>query len=79
MIMCPALIFAIIRTLRVRGRIKILAVSITINKGTSPAGAPAGAKWAADSTGKLIQPDKINVVQNTTAKEAEIQMLLVGP
>ena len=43
--------FAIIRTLRVKGRIKILTVSIATRNGINPAGAPDGAKWAADSFG----------------------------
>lgn len=78
-IMCPALILAIIRTVKVKGRIKILAVSIKTNNGTSLLGAPAGAKWAADSIGNLIHPEKINNLQKTSAKEAETQILLVGP
>jgi predicted branched-subunit amino acid permease len=43
-IICPALIFAIIRIVSVKGRIIILAVSITTRKGRNPFGAPDGAK-----------------------------------
>ena len=43
-IICPALMLAINRTVKVKGRIKTLTVSIRINKGVSAVGAPAGAK-----------------------------------
>ena len=45
----------------------------------NPAGAPEGAKWAADSIGKAAQPDTRSELHKTNAKAAEIQILLVGP
>lgn len=47
----PALILAISRTVKVKGRIKTLIVSIKTRNGASTIGAPAGAKWAADAWG----------------------------
>lgn len=78
-IICPALIFAISRTIKVNGRMQILTVSIITNKGTKAAGAPAGARWAADSIGNFNQPDKISRPQNTNAKDPTTQMFLVTP
>lgn len=78
-IICPALILAIIRIVSVNGRIKILTVSMTTKKGIKPPGAPAGAKCAADSMGNFSHPEKINRLQNTKAKDAETQIFLVGP
>jgi hypothetical protein len=77
-IICPALIFAISRTLKVIGRIQILRVSIKISKGTRGAGAPDGAKCADDSTGNLIHPERIKRVQKTRAKEIATQIFLVA-
>lgn len=65
--------------MRVRGRIKSLIVSIKTSRGTRAAGAPAGAKWAADSTGNLAHPDKTIRVQKIKAREAAIQIFLVTP
>lgn len=70
---------AINRTIKVSGRMQILTVSISTSKGTKAAGAPAGAKWAADSLGNLIHPEKINKPQNTSAKDPTTQILLVVP
>lgn len=78
-IMWPALMLAINRTIKVSGRIQILTVSIKTNKGIRAAGAPAGAKWAADSIGNLIHPDKIKATQNTNAIEDATQIFLVVP
>jgi len=78
-IICPALMLAMSRTIKVRGRMQILTVSINTSKGIRAAGAPAGAKWAADSIGNLIHPDKIRETQNTRAIEAATQILLVVP
>ena len=69
--------FAISRTLKVIGRIQILRVSIKTSRGTKGAGAPDGAKWADDSTGNLIHPDRIKRVQNTKANETATQIFLV--
>lgn len=46
---CPALILAINRTVKVRGRIIILIVSINTKNGASTIGAPAGVKCAAEA------------------------------
>lgn len=78
-IMWPALILATSRSVRVKGRIKSLTVSIRTRRGTSGPGAPAGAKCAADSIGNLIHPERTINVQNTRAIEAAIQMFLVAP
>lgn len=55
--MWPALMFAINRTVRVNGRIKIDTVSIKIKKEIKAAGAPLGAKCAALSFGLKIIPE----------------------
>jgi len=46
---CPALILAISRTVKVRGRIITLTVSIKTKKGAKTIGAPAGVMWAAEA------------------------------
>jgi len=76
---CPALMLAMIRTVKVRGRISILTVSITTRKGIRTFGAPAGVRWAADSLGNLTQPDKINANHSDTAKLLAVQRELVLP
>ena len=48
---CPAVIFAISRKPRARGRIKVLATSIKTRAGAKAIGAPKGMKWAISSLG----------------------------
>lgn len=55
--MCPALILATSRTVKVKGRIKILIVSIIIRKGIKTIGAPEGVKWAITCFGEIKNPD----------------------
>jgi len=55
--MCPALILATSRTVKVKGRIKILIVSIIIRNGIKTIGAPDGAKWAITCFGEVKNPD----------------------
>lgn len=76
---CPALILAISRTVNVRGRIKILTVSIKTRKGTNAVGAPAGAKWAAEAAGLLCHPDNSSNPQSSSANELAVHKLLVIP
>jgi hypothetical protein len=60
--MCPALILAASRNDRVRGRTKMLVVSISTRKGLSQSGAPSGRKWAIDFIGLLVKVDKIILI-----------------
>jgi len=76
---CPALILAISRTVSVKGRIKILTVSIKTKKGVKAAGAPAGARWATDSERLKLQPDKMSRPHIVRANEPANQRLLVAP
>lgn len=57
--MCPALIFAARRTVRVIGRTKILIVSINTRAGFSHMGAPPGRRFADTFFGALDTPDII--------------------
>lgn len=77
--MCPALMLAISRTVRVRGRINILTVSISTKKGIRAAGAPVGARWAADSFGNLTHPESRRANQSTNASLLAVQRELVPP
>lgn len=45
-IKCPATIFAASRTLRVKGRIRFLTISIKTINGAKNTGDPTGTKWA---------------------------------
>ena len=75
----PALMFAIKRTMRVKGRMQTLTVSIKTSNGIRGAGAPLGAKWAADFVGYFVHPEIISRPQKTTAILIATQMLLVTP
>jgi len=55
--MCPALIFATNRTVKVNGRIKILIDSIIIRKGIKAIGAPVGARCAIDFFTLNLHPE----------------------
>jgi hypothetical protein len=57
--MCPALIFAANRKERVRGRTRILEVSINTRNGFNQSGAPSGRKWAAEEIGFFVNLDII--------------------
>ena len=76
---CPALILAINRTVKVKGRIRILTVSTKMRNGTKAEGAPAGAKWAADCVGLKSHPLKSNNPHITTAIEEATHKFLVTP
>ena len=52
--MCPTVIFATSRTVRVRGRIIIEIVSINTKRGDKANGAPLGERWAAMITGTIF-------------------------
>lgn len=58
--MCPALILAANRNERVKGRTKILIVSIKISGGLNHLGAPLGRRDALNSFGEFRAEDKIN-------------------
>lgn len=77
--MCPALMFAIRRTVNVKGRIKTLTVSIRIKSGIKTIGAPPGAKWAAEAAGFNIHPETSKAPQSTIARDPGAQRLLVIP
>lgn len=55
--MCPALIFATNRTVKVKGRIIILIVSIITKNGINTIGAPDGARCATVCLGEFNIPD----------------------
>jgi hypothetical protein len=61
--MCPALMLAAKRNDRVRGRTRILVVSIRTRKGFSQSGAPSGRKWAVDFLGLLENLEIISLNQ----------------
>ena len=77
--MCPALILAINRTVNVKGRIKILIVSISTKKGANTIGAPAGAKCAADALGLEAHPEIISNPQRIIAIVPAVHKFLVFP
>lgn len=54
--MCPALILAISRTVKVSGRINTLIVSIKIKKGVRIVGVPLGKKCAKNFLGLKLIP-----------------------
>lgn len=54
---CPALIFATNRTVKVKGRIIILIVSMIIKNGINTIGAPDGARCAITCLGEFNIPD----------------------
>ena len=60
---CPALIFAINRTVKVKGRIIKEIVSIIIKNGTKTLGAPDGTKCANVFLKEKKNPLKIKVIQ----------------
>ena len=74
---CPALILAINRTVNVKGRINVLTVSTNTKKGIKAPGAPAGAKWAADSLGNFTHPDNNNLNHKTNANLLAVHSELV--
>ena len=76
---CPALILAINRTVRVKGRINSLTVSIRTSKGNKAPGAPAGARWAALGIGAQIQPEMISKPHIVKASDPANHRLLVAP
>ena len=78
-IICPALIFAINRTVRVKGRISSLTVSIKTSKGVKTAGAPAGARWAADIAGLFTHPEISSRPHSVKAIDPAVQRFLVIP
>ena len=56
---CPALIFAARRTVRVMGRTRILMDSIRIRAGFSHVGAPLGSRFAVAVFGSFKKPEMI--------------------
>jgi hypothetical protein len=60
--MWPALILAAKRNDRVRGRTKMLVVSIKTRNGLSQSGAPSGRKWAIDFIGLFVKVDRIILI-----------------
>jgi hypothetical protein len=60
---CPALMLAASRNDRVRGRTKILVVSIKTRNGLSQSGAPSGRKWATDALGDFENVESIILSQ----------------
>lgn len=77
--MCPALIFAINRTLKVKGRIVTLIVSIITRNGIRTTGEPAGTKWAADALNEKTQPDSKKQPQQDKANDLLNHKLEVKP
>lgn len=76
--MCPALIFAASRNDSVRGRTKILVVSISTKNGLSQSGAPSGKKWAIDDLGAFENLDKIILSHRGRPKDrVKIKCLVV--
>ena len=59
----PAVILAVSRKQRVRGRTRILKVSTKIRAGLSHIGAPAGKRWAAAYEGDSWTPEIIKLAQ----------------
>ena len=59
--MCPALMLAASRTVRVIGRTRILMVSIRISAGFSQVGAPLGRRFAVTVFGSFINPERIRL------------------
>lgn len=53
---CPAVMFAVSRTPKAKGRIRILIVSIIIMKGIRGVGEPSGSMWANAIDGFFISP-----------------------
>lgn len=56
---CPALILAARRTVRVTGRTRILIVSIRIRAGFNHVGAPLGSRFAVAVLGSFEKPERI--------------------
>jgi len=77
--MCPALILATNRTVKVKGRIIILIVSIITKNGISRIGAPMGAKWAIDAFGFIIHPESKSIIHINKARELLNHRLEVTP
>jgi len=65
---CPAIIFAVNRTARVPGRIKLLIVSMTTMNGISIVGVPWGTKCSNMWLVFLIHPYNIKVIHKGSAK-----------
>jgi len=76
---CPALIFATNRTVRVKGRIIILIVSIKIKKGVKAPGAPNGTRCAKTSLKLFRVPEIIAESQIVRAILTLNQRLVVTP
>jgi len=53
---CPAVKFAVSRSPKAKGRMKILSVSTRTNIGIKGAGAPSGQRWAKAMVGWLRNP-----------------------
>lgn len=74
---CPAIMFAINRTARVKGRIILLIVSINTINGIKVVGVLWGVKCANIYVVWLIHPNNIKDAQNGSAKDIVIDMCLV--
>ena len=76
---CPALILAINRTVKVKGRIKTLIVSIKIKKGLKITGVPLGKKCPKNFLGLYNIPLKIRYPHSDKAKPDENHNELDNP
>lgn len=77
--MCPALIFAISRTVKVSGRIITLIVSIKIKNGVRIVGVPLGKKWAKNFLGLKLIPLRIRYPHKDSANPDENHSDLLKP
>ena len=75
--MWPALILAIKRTPKVKGRIKLLIVSIKTRNGTKAEGHPLGARLPKYREGDLKMSETVRETQNPTDRVAQNQNCLV--
>ena len=74
---CPTVMLATSRTVKVKGRIKIEIVSINTNNGDRAKGAPDGDKWAVISTGIILNWETRTVDQNNNPMTAANQIVEV--
>lgn len=72
----PAIMFAVNRTAKVRGRIRLLIVSINTINIISGVGVPCGTRWASISMVLLNQPNTIKEIHRGKAMASVIDMCL---
>lgn len=74
----PAVMLAASRKDRVRGRTRILDVSMRIRNGLSQSGAPSGRRWAIDWRGLNMKEEMIILSQAGSPIDRVMKRCLVG-